>query len=502
MGTGDNLQPAYPQNTHKQDWAFYPFVGGRGAGELTATADTRYSFWIDFDPFNIRNLKMLSQNVSFALYADIDGNTPLIPYFIADQSNDITDEIIEANLPSVPGTSTSYGTASINYPIVRYSDNNGGVNVGNYPPTSGVAGPTGVYATLAPSGSLSANTTYYYCMTWYNVSTFTESLPSSVVSATTTSQDETIEISFTPVAGASWYNIYRNTTNNFSSGGGSILVNAYYAGQPPYYVNVGQPPQYINTVFAAQPSASSFKNDQGNYTLAGYQGRGYAFGNSTMVCQGFVPTQSQLTAISFGGLFHTNTTDPTTYYQLNFELWSSSKTFIQHLGSLQPTVNPSEQAGGFTTDTAYCTASCTNYSYVKGTDGNNYWTNLTQPILKFTKPISVTPGTTYYIVVRQQTASASAYYSLGTNTNASSVRDPLHYYMYASAYSATDGSSTWTQLVDTNSKPITFPFLTRGSIGRYAITYWWANEGTAYWLEGVPNNNNFIFLHVDFNQRI
>lgn len=220
-----------------------------------------------------------------------------------------------------------------------------------------------------------------------------------------------------------------------------------------------------------------------------------------MVCQGFVPQQSQLTGIFLGGLFHTSTTDPTTYYQLNFELWSSSQTFIQHLGSLQPTVNPALGATGFTTDTANCTAICNNYNYITGTDGQNYWDSLNQPTLKFTNPISVTPGTTYYIVVRQQTASLSAYYALGMNTNNATVRDRLHYYPFANAYTATDGSSTWSHLVDANGASITFPFLTQGNIGRYAVTYWWANEGTTYWA-GTPNSKEYSFLHVDYNTRI
>lgn len=500
MGVGDTLQPAYPNNSHRQDWAYYPFIGGKGGGgTIPVTPSNRYSFWIDFDPFDIKNLKMLSQNVSFQIYGDNLGNTPLIPYFIVDQSNDITDEIITANLPTQTNPSVGYGSASINYPPIGYVDSGSGITFSAFPPVSGAAAPTGVYTALTALGNLTQGTTYYYCITWVNASTFAESLPSAVVSATPTHGNLSIGIGFTPVVGAGYYVVYRNTINNFTAGNGALQVATYTAGQPPYYVN---------TTFTSQPKSGNFRNDQGTYTLAGYQQNGFGFGSTTMVGQGFVPQQAQLTNAILGAVFHTNTTDPTTYYPLNLELWDSAHNFIQHLGQVQPTFTPITfdpvtgiPTTGSLTGDASCTVHFLDANSIKATDGNWYWTNVDQISFQFTAPVSVTPGTTYYLILRQATLSASAYYALGMNTSNTSIRDPLHYYPFAPAITATDGSSTWSTLVDANSKQITFPFVTQGNIGRYAVTYWWGNLGTVYW-PGTPNSKEYAFLHVDYNQRI
>ena len=55
---------------------------------------------------------------------------------------------------------------------------------------------------------------------------------------------------------------------------------------------------------------------------------------------------------------------------------------------------------------------------------------------------------------------------------------------------------------DSNNNPVCFPFTTLGSIGRYNVMYWWANLGQVYWPSTPPNNKDFAYLHVDFNQRI
>lgn len=491
---GDTLQPSYPNNTHKQDWAYYPFVGGRGGGSGVVTGVTRYSFWVDFDPFDVKNLKMLSENISFQIFNDSLLSVPLIPYFIIDQANDITDELVEANLPTDPGQSVSVGPATVNYPPFGYADTGTTIPYAGVPPISGIAGPTGIAAGASVGGSIPTGTTYYYCLT-ANVGGI-ETLPSAIVSATTINNNNTIGVTFKPVTGATSYNIYRNTTSSFTSG--SLTLS--------YYFYPGQPPYYLNTVFNTQPINTNFRSDQGKFCLSAFKGNGFGFGNSTMVGQGFVPTQNKFTEFFLGSLFHISSTDPTTYNDINFELWDANHNFVQHLGTLSKglsltptTITPS----GLTTDT-YCTAICNSISYNTGTDGQLYWSRLDQLCIRFTDSVSLTVGSTYYIIVRTAVQTASAYYALGSNYDNSAISDPLYYYPFAHAITATDGSSTWSSIVDAHGKYITFPFMTVGSIGRYAVTYWWANVGNGasnYWA-AVPNANDYSFLHIDYNSRI
>jgi hypothetical protein len=492
MGLGDTLQPAYPNNTHKQDWAFVGGTLGMGGGGLLVTTPvTRYSFWLDFDPFDVKNLKIFTQNVFFAIYADSGGNTPLIPWIIIDQSNDITDSLIEANLPTTPGGVIGVGNAAIVYPPFGYTDDGSGVAIGGTPPSSSAFGgtPSNLSASISVDGNLAEGQIYYYVVTAVNASSV-ESLPSNVASATPLLDNRTIALSWTSVSGASYYKVYRNTVNNFTSG--SSFIGYYYAGQPPYYgeTNVG-----------TQPLSSYWHNDQGTHTMAGYQGYGWGFGSTTMVAQGFTPTQSVLTGLFLSVLFHTNSTNPSTFYPLNFELWNSSHQFVQHLGTLQPTYNANVEPEGLTTD-SYCTAYCNSVSYNTGTDGNDYWVTINEPYLKFNTTINVVPNQLYYLVIRQATLSASVYYYIGMNLAASGLAETLYSYPYGNAYVATDGATSgWSQLVDSAGNGVTYPFITQGNLGRCAVTFWWANLGTVYWY-GTPNSNDFVFLHTSFNQRI
>lgn len=498
MGLGDSLQPAYPNNTHKQDWALYTFVGGRGGGGGVATTTTRYTYWIDFDPFDIQNLKMLSENLSFQIYGDAFFDYTLTPHYIVDQSNDITDELIQANLPTKAGQSISVGTATINYPPFGYIDSLGvSLNPGVPPTSSATEVPviTGIAATDKANAQLTTGTTYYYCVT--AIKGGVESIASNVVSYTPTIKLPSPAITFTNISGTNpatdYYKVYRNTVPTFTSG--NLWLD---------YGNTGQPPYFVNTTFTSQPTNNAFRNDQGNYTLKGYHNFGFGFGGTNMVAQGFVPQQSMLTGFFLGAIFHSNTTDHTTFYPLNFELWDANKTFLAHLGTLQPDFNLSKGAFGLTTDSS-ATAICNNLSYNIGDDGVTRWTSLTQPTLKLNTPISLTVGATYYIVLRLATLSTTNYYFLGNNTDATSTRDALYYYPFANAFSANDGSSTWSTIVDSNSKPITFPFLTQGNVGRYAITFWWGDIGAAnafYPSSSYPLGNEYVFLHVDYNQRI
>jgi hypothetical protein len=127
----------------------------------------------------------------------------------------------------------------------------------------------------------------------------------------------------------------------------------------------------------------------------------------------------------------------------------------------------------------------------------------------------VTIGQTYYIMVRQQTLSSADYYFLGNNTNAASIYSGTGRYtafdqfgasVNAHAVVATDGSSTFYNLVDTNSFPVDFPFITQGNVGRIAITFWWGNQPNpttaVYWHPPWGNPDQFKFIHLDYDQRI
>ncbi len=383
MGSRSKKSAAIPLNTFKQDYNLIVFVGGKGGGGGEATGVTRYTFWLDCDPFDINNRTLISQNVYFEVYEDSGLSIPITPYIIVDQSDDIPDEQVK-------------------------------------------------------------------------------------VGAT--------------------------------SQGASVIIP-----------NPAQPPYYLNTQFTSQPVNSQFQNDQGRYSLAGYVGQGTGFGNTQMVGQGFVPKQAKLTGFFFEDLFHTNSTDPTTFAPLVFELWSSSGTFLAHLGKLQPTYNAAVQPAGLTTDSS-CTAYFNTLSYNTGTDGNKYWVNINQLHIELTSPVAVTPGVTYYIMVRQSPLGSANYYFLGSNVNSSNVYSGLGRYtaydltgaaVSAHAVIATDGSGSFSNLVDANGHPIDFPFVTQGNIGRIAVTFWWANSPTSYW--NAPPSllpGQFKFIHLDFDQRI
>ena len=386
MGTLDKKSAAIPLNTFKQDYNFIAVQGGRGGGLLPSTGCSRYTFWIDYDPFDVNNRRLITQNVSFQVFSDSHGTTPIVPYIIVGQSNDIPDEQVV---------------------------------VGN------------------------------------------------------TSQGE------------------------------SIIIPS-----------PTQPPYYLDTKFTSQPVNTNYQNDQGRYTYAGYAGYGYGFGQTQMVGQAFVPEQPKLTGFFLRELFHTNTTDHTTFFALNLELWDANHNFYAHLGTLQPTYNSAVQPTGLTTDSA-CTAYCNNLTYNTADDGHNYWISLNSLGVQLTNPISVTPGATYYIMVRLSTLTAANYYFLGHNANNTVYSGLGRYTAYnqhgvavsAHAVVANDGSSTFSNLVDANSFPLDFPFITQGNVGRTAITFWWANQAnptSMYW-QGEPTGSlsgQFKFIHLDYDQRI
>jgi hypothetical protein len=382
MGTLDKRSAAIPLNTFRQDYNIIAFVGGRGGGGGVPTGVTRYTYWLDCDPFDVYNRSMISQNLTFQIFADSGLTTPLLPYIIVDQSDDIPDEQVK-------------------------------------------------------------------------------------VGAT--------------------------------SQGASVILA------------IGQPPYYLNTKFTSQPANANFQNDQGRYSMAGYVGFGTGFGGTQMVGQAFVPKQSKLTGFFWAELFHTNTTDHTKFFNVNFELWNSNKQFVAHLGTLQPTYNSAVQPSGLTTDNV-CTAFCNNLSYNTCDDSVKRWITLNNLAIQLNTPVNVTPGQTYYLIARLATLSTTNYYFLGNNTNSSSLLSGLGRYtaydqtgvaVSAHAIIAADGSSTFSNLVDANSNPVDFPFITQGNTGRIAVTFWWGNNPGAYWA-APPSSfpDSFKFIHLNFDQRI
>lgn len=87
--------------------------------------------------------------------------------------------------------------------------------------------PSGLTATLASGGSLTASQAYYYEVTavgYAGFNTTNETSGSGDATATTSSGSQTINLSWTALPGALSYNVYRNTVNNFASGQGAVLI--------------------------------------------------------------------------------------------------------------------------------------------------------------------------------------------------------------------------------------------------------------------------------------
>lgn len=87
--------------------------------------------------------------------------------------------------------------------------------------------PSGLAATLATGGSLTASQAYYYEVTAVGYASFNsnnETSGSSSATQTTSAGSQTINLSWTALPGALSYNVYRNTINNFAAGQGAVLV--------------------------------------------------------------------------------------------------------------------------------------------------------------------------------------------------------------------------------------------------------------------------------------
>ncbi|HQU41152.1 MAG TPA: hypothetical protein PK867_00010 [Pirellulales bacterium] len=76
---------------------------------------------------------------------------------------------------------------------------------------SGPTSPNGLAVAPVSGGSLTPNTTYYYVVTALDAAG--ESLPGSEVSAKTSVTQMTLNLTWSPVAGATAYNVYRATTS-------------------------------------------------------------------------------------------------------------------------------------------------------------------------------------------------------------------------------------------------------------------------------------------------
>lgn len=394
MATGDNRQIAYPNNSLRQDWDFYRYTGGLGGGGLVVSGTSRYSFWLDLDPFNVKLRDLYCTNWSFQIFEDPDGIIPLNPAIIQTAYNDFTDELVESYTSTMsPGDSIAFGD-----------------------PTGGSA------------------------------------------------------------------NLYLPTS------------------QPPYSTFTGFLP--------GEPGVSNnYWLDQGGWTYNAETKVGAFLPSGQMLGQGFYANQPQLTAFGFYGVVNDGiTTNPSQYTSVTFELWDFNQNFVAHLGTIQPQYDTNNPNGPLTMDDGFSISfDASKSTTATATDGVTYWTGLKEFIVFLGKPIDTTPGSIYYIFMRETNTALSGVYGLGINVDNSSVRDPLYYYPFATCVLTADGSNSgWTDLTDANGNYANFAFRTYGNVARFGTHFWWANIGNGasnYWF-GTQSSAEFVYTHVDYNSRI
>lgn len=85
-----------PRNSVKKDLILYVGGGFGGGGLPTVTGVTRYTYWIDHNPFATSIRRLIAQNVSFETYTDAAATLPDTLYCRIEQSNDCPDEILKS----------------------------------------------------------------------------------------------------------------------------------------------------------------------------------------------------------------------------------------------------------------------------------------------------------------------------------------------------------------------------------------------------------------------
>lgn len=136
-----------------------------------------------------------------------------------------------------------------------------------------VTAPASPAAQLAAGGTLTVGTTYYYKITGtgpYGPGTTTESGPSSEVSATPTTGNQSITLTWTQLQGATGYKIYRGT----SAGSENKLVGTITSGSTVTFTDTGftgssaSPPAMPNSY--VEFDISSFTNLVGETVTTGH----------------------------------------------------------------------------------------------------------------------------------------------------------------------------------------------------------------------------------------
>jgi hypothetical protein len=232
-----------------------------------------------------------------------------------------------AQLQITPGTTSTVGVALRNIAsqtadAFQVQDANGallsGVNANGGLYTYGASSTFGSMAvptisgTIPSSGgSLAPTTTYYYQITATNAQG--ETLGSSTVTGTTASTLKQITVSWSQIAGATGYKIYRNTSNSFISG--SLLLTTITNGTTVSYLDTGTattaglPP---TTTTGTGITIQGWKGQSGNIFsvfsgTAGsnaltINGAGNVAVNSGMFVQGNYSNTSSLGVLGFTGL--------------------------------------------------------------------------------------------------------------------------------------------------------------------------------------------------------
>lgn len=92
----DLIPAGRPRNSTKKDLLLFVGGGFGGGGGATATGVTRYTYWIDHNPFATAIKRLIAQNVSFETYTDAGATIADTLYLRPEQSNDCPDEILKS----------------------------------------------------------------------------------------------------------------------------------------------------------------------------------------------------------------------------------------------------------------------------------------------------------------------------------------------------------------------------------------------------------------------
>lgn len=272
--------------------------------------------------------------------------------------------------------------------------------------------------------------------------------------------------------------LIRNTLNQQVNG--SLLIDS--ATTPP--------PYYINTTFLSQPTDPNYQTDQGRWNYNQYTSNGLGTGNNNKLVQSFVPSSPFLSGLKFRDFFHAATnSDHTTYNNLIFEVWDTNKNVLASF-SLSPYKDAALTQVG--------SAGWSSISWVTADDGLVYWTDFKDVLIPITAKL--VPGLTHYFCIKQDAASASHHYGIGSNTTGAGAwdGDTSHYYINGQAYTAPYASTVLTTAVSAN---VSLCFLSLRNNGRTGFTFLW-DSSSYYWYNPASFLDQFRFVKADTDKRI